>query len=337
MEIGSFIELQFPAGLEFYSGSAYRGMGIARLNSGKAALFHAFRITGCQAVWLPVYLCDCVREFFKRKQVAVHFYHIDRNFEPLDLSQAEHDAVLLVNYYGIMSESRMRQLSAQYNHVIIDNCQAFFATPLPNCQNVYSCRKFIGVPDGAYVIGNNADDFCGEYPQGFSSDTALFLLQRIEYGCEGKAYQSRTVNENRVENEDVMKMSKLTRSILDGTDYQRIQTKRRENFHYADSLLRGLNCLSPTQFLDAACVPMVYPFLAEDNDLLDILQAHKHFQGHWWSYLLPETSPDSAEHWLSKYIIPITIDQRYGKNELDCLFQIVESTLNNKGPAKDQA
>lgn len=330
MEIGSFIELQFPAGRELYAGSAYRSMPIARLNSGKAALYHAFRVTGCRAIWLPVYLCDCAREFFQRKKVKVHYYHIDRNFEPLALAPAEHDAVLLVNYYGIMSEARMRQLAAKYQQVIIDNSQALFAAPLPDCQNVYSCRKFIGVPDGAYVIGKNADDFLDEYPQGYSSDTALFLLQRIEYGCEGKAYQSRTINENRVENEDIMKMSKLTRTILDGTDYQTIQTKRRENFQYADSLFRALNCLSPTKFLDAACVPMVYPFLAEDEDLLDILQAQKHFQGHWWSYLLPETSPDSAEHWLSKYIIPITIDQRYGKNELDFLFRIVDQTLNSK-------
>lgn len=336
MEIGSFIELQFPSGMELYSGSEYHGMGIARLNSGKAALYHAFRVTGCQAIWLPVYLCDCVREFFKRQKVKVFFYHIDRNFTPLDLTPAEHDAVLLVNYYGIMSESRMRQLSAKYNHVIIDNCQAFFAKPLPNCQNVYSCRKFIGVPDGAYVIGKNADDFLDEYPQGLSSDTALFLLQRIEYGCEGKAYRSRTVNERRIESEDVMTMSKLSRTILDGTDYQMIQEKRRENFQYADSLFHALNRLSPTHFMEADCVPMVYPFLVESDDLLDILQAHKHFQGHWWSYLLPETSPDSAEHWLSKYIIPITIDQRYGKNELDFLFQIVEGSLNSNCLTKDQ-
>ena len=330
MEIGSFIELQWPQRLEFYSGDESRGMEIARLNSGKAALFHAFRVTACQAIWLPVYLCDCVRDFFQRKNIKIHFYHIDRNFEPIDLKFTKNEAVLLVNYYGMMSETRMRKLAAKYQHVIIDNCQAFFARPLENCQNVYSCRKFIGVPDGAYVIGKNAVTLQDEYPQGYSSDTALFLLQRIEYGCEGKAYQSRTVNENRVESEDIMKMSKLTRVILDGTDYQNIQKKRRENFQYADSLFRNFNCLSPDQFSDTFCVPMVYPFLAESNDLLGVLQANKHFQGHWWSYLLDENSSDSVEYWLSRYIIPITIDQRYGKEELDFLYQIVTKTLKRK-------
>lgn len=59
----------------------------------------------------------------------------------------------------------------------------------------------------------------------FSSDTANFLLQRIEYGCEGKTYESRMVNEHRIDREDIKLMSKLTRTILDGTDYEFIRKK----------------------------------------------------------------------------------------------------------------
>ncbi len=72
---------------------------------------------------------------------------------------------------------------------------------------------------------------------------------------------------------------------------------------------------------------MIYPLLLESDTLLDTLQANKHFQGHWWSYLLKETPPQSAEHWLSKYIIPISIDQRYGKKELDFLHKLTAQHL----------
>lgn len=329
MEIGSFIEMQFASGQEFYAGEEYHGLPIARLNSGKAALYHAFRATGCRAICLPVYLCDCVREFFQRQGIEIRYYQLGADLAPSDLRPARHEAVLLVNYYGIMAEARMRNLAANYKHVIIDNCQAFFAKPIENCQNVYSCRKFFGVPDGAYVIGQNATDFLEEYPQGYSSDTSLFLLQRIEYGCEGKAYQSRSLNERRVETEDVMKMSKLTHTILDGIDYCSSQNKRRENFRYAEHLFKELNRLSPSSFVDSSCTPMVYPLVVESDNLLETLLAHKHFQGHWWSYLLAETSPDSIEHWLSKYIIPITTDQRYGEKELDWLYELVQQTLKN--------
>lgn len=73
------------------------------------------------------------------------------------------------------------------------------------------------------------------------------------------------------------------------------------------------------------CVPMVYPLLIEDDRLLDKLLKNKHFQGHWWNYLLGEISEDTIEYWISRYVIPITIDQRYGKTELEYIRKIIIS------------
>lgn len=320
MEIGSFIELQYPKGKEYYVESN----NVARLNSGRTAIWHAFRVLGCNTIWLPHYQCDTVREFLKKKNVEIKYYHIDGLFNPVDLEPQDDEAVLIVNYYGIMSKSRMQQLASRYGKVIIDNSQAFFAEPIENCMNVYSARKFVGVPDGAYVIGNNANLYVDEYPQGYSSDTANFLLQRIEYGCEGQTYSSRMINEQRIDSEDIMKMSKLTRYILDGTDYEYIKKRRKENYQVASELFNDINKLNTNLYYSDDCVPMVYPLVIEDDTLLDKLLLHKHFQGHWWSYLLEELEDKYFEHWLSRYIIPITIDQRYGKEELNYIKRIIE-------------
>lgn len=318
MEIGSFIELQFPKGLEYYKGET----NIARLNSGRVAIWHAFRVLGCEAIWLPYYQCNSVREFLSRKGVTIKYYHIDQNFNPIDLFPEKNDAVLIVNYFGVMSVKRIQTLAKQFANVIIDNSQAFFSKPIEGCMNVYSARKFVGVPDGAYVIGENANMYVDEYEQCYSSDTALFLLQRIEYGCEGKTYQTRTINEERIDTEDAKRMSMLTRSILDGTDYNYICIKRQENFSIASSLFGTINQFNPSLYYDEGCVPMVYPLVVEDDSLLQKLLDHKHFQGHWWNYLLKEVAKDSFEYWLSRYIIPITIDQRYSKAELRHLREV---------------
>ena len=318
MEIGSFIELQFPKGLEYYKGET----NIARLNSGRVAIWHAFRVLGCEAIWLPYYQCNSVREFLNRKGVTIKYYHIDQNFHPIDLFPEKNDAVLIVNYFGVMSVKRIQTLAKQFANVIIDNSQAFFSKPIEGCMNVYSARKFVGVPDGAYVIGENANMYVDEYEQCYSSDTALFLLQRIEYGCEGKTYQTRTINEERIDTEDAKRMSMLTRSILDGTDYNYICIKRQENFSVASSLFGTINQFNPSLYYDEGCVPMVYPLVVEDDSLLQKLLDHKHFQGHWWNYLLKEVAKDSFEYWLSRYIIPITIDQRYSKAELRHLREV---------------
>lgn len=321
MEIGSFIELQFKKGLELYSGTT----DIARLNTGRNAIWHAFRVTGCKRIWIPIYQCDSIRETLGEKSVEMCFYHIDHHFNPLDIEAKENDAVLLVNYYGIMSSGRMAELASKYKHAIIDCAQAFFCKPVEGALMVYSCRKFVGAPDGAYVVGKDAHKFVEEYPQCFSSDTAAFLLMRIEYGCEGKGYKARGLNEDRIDHEECMKMSKLTRTIMDAEDYEYNKRKRRENFEYAHLLLSDINKIDPTLYMDEETIPMVYPLVIEEEECIQRLYKAKHFQGHWWSYICEEQGEGTFENWISRFVIPITIDQRYGREELDYLANVIKS------------
>ena len=321
-EIGSFIELEIPKGQELYKGD-----DVVRLNTGRAAIWHAFRLTGAKSIWLPYYQCETVREFLMRKNCQIKYYHIDKSFNPIDIHQELDDAVLLVNYYGIMSHDRMENLSATYHNVIIDNSQAFFCSPVEGAYNVYSARKFVGVADGSYVVGKSATCFYDEYEQGYSSDTAAFLFKRIEYGCAGKGYEARQINESRIDAEDILKMSPLTQRILDGADYKHNQSKRRDNFIYAHSLLKGINCIDPYVYFDETAVPMVYPLVVENEMLLSALLAAGHFQGHWWKYITEELPNNTFEHWLSRYIIPITIDQRYDKEDIDYLYSVIQNSL----------
>ncbi|EEC52942.1 hypothetical protein [Bacteroides eggerthii] len=321
MEIGSFLELQLPKDRELYR----QETDIARLNTGRMGIWHAFRVTGCKRIWIPIYQCDSIRKTFEKKGVEMCFYHQDKDWNPLDIEVKEDDAVLLVNYYGIMSSERMTELAKPYVHIIIDCAQAFFCHPVKGALTVYSCRKFVGVPDGAYVIGKDAHKYVEEYPQCYSSDTATFLLKRIEYGCEGKGYEARSLNEHRIDTEDCMQMSKLTRTLMDAEDYIYNQQKRKENFTYVHRCLSGINKIEPTRYMDEETIPMVYPLVVEDDALIQKLFAVKHFQGHWWSYICEEQSVESFEYWISRYIIPITIDQRYGKEEMDYLVNVIKN------------
>lgn len=318
MEVGSFIELQFSKGQEYY-----RGEQVARLNTGRAAIYHALRCLHCNTVYLPYYQCETVREFLLQKGVTIHYYFLNADFSPqLDVVESS-AAVVLVNYYGIIGSAHLKTIAKRFRHVIFDHSQAFFSPPLPGGFNVYSARKFIGVPDGAYVVGEGSTQFLSSYPQGYSSDTALFLLQRIEYGCSGKAYEGRMQNEARLDQEDISQMSPLTHTILDGTTYGKIKQKRTKNFQYACSLFDAVNQLNPLAFWDEKCVPMVYPLLIEDDTLLPRLLAGGHFQGHWWNYVRSEVPSGCFEDWLSRYMIPVTIDQRYQTEMLDALYELI--------------
>lgn len=222
-----------------------------------------------------------------------------------------------------MSSERMADLARPYQHAIVDCAQAFFCKPIEGALMVYSCRKFVGTPDGAYVVGKNAHLLTDEYPQCYSSDTAAFLLKRIEYGCEGKGYEARSLNEHRIDSEDCMKMSRLTHILMDAEDYEYNRNKRKVNFAYAHKLLGSLNKINPTMYVDEDTIPMVYPLVVEEDECIQRLFAAKHFQGHWWSYICDEQPNDSFEYWISRYVIPITIDQRYGEKEIDYLVNVI--------------
>lgn len=321
MEIGSFIELQLPQEGEWFGSISDRS--IARLNSGRAAIYYALLLTQCEEIWVPYYQCESVKTFLLKKHIKIHYYHIDRDYKPTDIRQSENEAVLIVNYFGILSCDKIQHISEQYRHVIVDNSQAFFSPPLENCYNVYSARKFIGSPDGAYVIGHKADRLMRQLKQGYSSDTSLFLLQRIEYGCAGRAYQARLLNEQRIEKEDVMIMSPLTQYILRGTDYILIKKKRRENFEYVNSLLNRINSIDAMRDYADSCVPMIYPLVVENDFLMDYLLQLGHYQGHWWNDIRDILPEDFFEHYLARYMIPITIDQRYDREVLKTLCEAI--------------
>jgi len=315
MEIGSFIELEFQRGNEYY-----KGENVARLNCGRAGIYHALRVLNADTLHIPYYQCDTVRDFLLKKNIKIKYYHINEDFEPIIPEINDGEAVLIVNYYGIMTRK------SPYKNVIIDNSQAFFAKPVPNFMNVYSPRKFFGVPDGCYVIGDNAGDFTDEYDADFSSGTSGFLLERIEYGCE-KSYHLRMLNEERIDSSDILKMSKLTHKILDSLDYNAVITKRLENFSIARKLFDKINLIDIDKLYDKNAVPMVYPLLTKSDDLLEKLQGNKIFQGHWWSYILDELPENTFEYFVSKYIIPITIDQRYGEDELRLTEKLVKEHI----------
>ena len=312
MEIGSFIEIDLRNSGEYYN----RETDIARLNSARAGIYHAIRILDCSVIYLPYYLCHVVRDFMALKGIHVRYYSLSEEFEPLIGEYEKNAALLIVNYFGILSHAFISDLGKKFRNIIIDNSQAFFCQPSASCYSVYSPRKFFGVPDGCYVIGKKAGSLLNEYGQDYSSDTAAYLLKRIEFGSSA-VYEERMKNENRISNSDIMTMSILTRALLANVDYESIKTRRQMNFRYAHNIFGTLNMFDPMLKIDDETVPMVYPLVIEDSTLVEKLKGSKIYTGRWWKHVLSQVNEYSFEAKLSKFMIPIPIDQRYGFSDLD--------------------
>ena len=113
MEIGSFIELDIRDSGEYYPGNK----DIARLNSARAGIFHACRVYNCSKVYLPYYLCSVVKKFLKAKDIEIGFYHISETFEPIAFRQEPGSAVVIVNYFGMLSRSTIESIAGKFSNV----------------------------------------------------------------------------------------------------------------------------------------------------------------------------------------------------------------------------
>ena len=226
MEIGSFIGLDLRDSGEYYN----QEDNIARLNSARAGIYHACKLYGCHSVYIPYYLCPTVKEFLNKKGIETIHYFINNDFEPILIKQERTQAVLLVNYFGILSTEKINILAGRYDRVIIDNSAAFYSSPVESCFAVYSPRKFFGVPDGCYVLGRDAGRYVDEYRQDRSSVTASFLMKTLESGTSD-SYSDRMKNEERIDQSDILQMSSLTRKLLNSIDYSAVKKVRKENFH----------------------------------------------------------------------------------------------------------
>jgi len=322
-EIGSFLELDLRKNSEYFSGEA----DIARLNSARSGIYHACRLLDCSSILIPHYLCPSVKNFLTVHKINVEFYSINDDFEPREVVQKPGQAFLLVNYFGILSYDRMTLLARRFDNVIIDNSAGFFFKPLDNIYSIYSPRKFFGVPDGGYVVGPGAERMTSEYDQDRSSDTSLFLLKRIEYGLTA-TYHDRMINEERINNSGILRMSILSRALLNNIDYLSIRQRRYENYLLAHEQLKDINLIDPSLFCDDLSVPMVYPLVLRDDTMTEKLKKNSIYVGRLWKHVLDQVNESTFEAFLSKYLVPVPIDQRYCSEEIISICGYINSLKN---------
>ena len=325
--IGSYIELDFEKNHELFKNITQEDL--KRLNTCRAAIYHAAICYGVKKIWIAKYQCDVVKNFLERKGLIVYVYDIDLDFLPLIESNSKDSAIVFTNYFGIFGDSHFKKFIDKYNNVIIDNAQALFCEPIVNCFNCYSPRKFVGSPDGAYAIGKNAN--CFHYNKDLSSISSQFLLMRYEFGCEGDGYKNKKENDKRIDDSDILEMSDLTYVILDSIHYDEIKKKRLENFNYARSLFDEINELDIDKLIDKDIVyPMGYPLLISNLDIISEFHKNKIYQPRFWEYLRDDKYKGTLEKKFADNIALICIDQRYGKEEIDFQFEIVKELLHKR-------
>lgn len=321
-EYGGYLPLELKIKKEFYS---YQNHNMMRLNSGKSAIFYALQMMDIKKIHIPYYICNSVVDTIRKTDVEIIPYHINYQYIPINIHMQPGDGILIVNYFGTQT-SVMKRLIKAFSNIIIDNTQAFFSKPIMRNDifNIYSPKKFVGVPDGGYLIGKNILIPKYTIPRDQSSPYSDFLIESLEFGTN-YSYQKKLDNDKRFKS-SFLKMSTFTETLLKSIDYNYVIERRVNNFNTLHSLLKKYNRNNLDSLDSVACY---YPLFL-DFDLRDELIKKKIYVPTLWSEMLSNIDNCPVEYDLSKHTLFLPIDQRYEKQDMEYIANIVIALLEER-------
>lgn len=314
-EIGGYIEL------DHYRQVMLHDDGIA-LNCGRNCLAYLIKQKNIKSIQIPYYLCDSINNICRKEQLNINHYHIGADFLPKGVILKSDEWLYVVNYYGQLTQNDIRQLHNKYHRIIIDQAQAYFQMPLSGIDTLYTCRKFFGVTDGAILYTD------AEQMKNISIDESFgrvdFLLGRFERTAS-EFYNEYKANNKLFDNEPIKRMSRLTDNLLHGIDYSYVKRRRDENYNYLFSILSDINHLNLKKIEGAFSYPLLLPNgeeirkkLIDNNIYIPML----------WPNVLHDVREDSLEYNMSLNILPLPVDQRYGKKDMEFLVEKVQECIN---------
>lgn len=312
--IGGYFSLELPLH------GIYHSRALA-LNTGRNCLEYILRVREYRKVYIPYYTCDVLLEPFDKLGVVYEFYHINEALEIADQFVLQRgEALLCTNYFGL-KQRYIEKLASQYGkQLIVDNTQAFYSKPIDGIDTFYTCRKFFGVPDGAYLYTDKLLNIELEQDQSF--ERMLSLTKRIDLSPEEGYQDFHSISKSFV-GQPIKRMSKLTQRMMQGIDYEAAAQRRRANYQlFHETLGKENNIVLP---LEDDTVPMVYPFLAPVKELREKLIENKVYVARYWPNVLDWTSKDDIEYLLAYQMQPLPVDQRYGEEDMDCILNIIRN------------
>ena len=317
-EIGGYFGLELDQKGEYYPDAI-------KLNSARNCLKYIIKAQGISKIYMPNYMDKSLKEESILNELKeMVFYNIDKNFEiekPIELKEGEK---IVYNNYFSLKYDYVSFLAKEYGKsLIIDNTQAFFSKPLENIDTFYSLgSKYFGVPSGGYLFTRVRLN--QRLEQDTSYKSMLHLIGRIDVSAE-KFFAEFQKSKKRRNNRPIKLMSNITKALLSSINYEKVKLIRERNFYYLHSRFKDLNELK----FDATKVegPMVYPLLIRNADLRQILINNKIYVPTYWKEILDLEESSSWEKYLTKYLLPLPIDQRYDLNDMKKIVETMNRAL----------
>ena len=312
-EIGGYFGLENNPELEEYHKEAL-GFNLAR-----SALEFILLHRKPAKLYVSDFSCYTVKEACKKAGVQMVLYDLDSGFFPESIELHEGEYIYITNYFGQLSNADISALKSRYKNIIVDNVQAFFRMPVDGVDTIYSCRKYFGVPDGAYLYTCN-ERLISEYSRLGYPETES-CLTHIVGRINSTATQYYSVSKKHDEELDsapVARMSLSTQLMMSNINYKYAAQRRTDNFRILHSRLGRYNKLTPKDNAGLFFYPL---YIDNGCKLRTYLNSVKIYTPMLWPELKDSGNERTAE--LVNNIVYLPIDQRYGDAEMDHVAETV--------------
>ena len=294
-------------------------LGFHTIRSALLALLKVLVTEGShRKLWFPFFICPSVAEVFDvfGDQIELIEYNVGQDLEPINVTPSDQDLFYSYNVFGLSG-------AVSRPGAIVDYAHSFFAEAALGQHTLYSARKFLGVPDGAFlrthlqVVPGN--------PFRLDND-ALYLLLRHDQGAE-IGYSTFRSWEKRIFSGKVQGISNLSRKLLSSIEYEPIKRRRIKNFSIMHTSLRQFNDLTPhieKALTTTSFIPFSYPFLISYGpELREFLISEKVFTPVLWAGMEQNEGLTDFERNLALNTVHIPIDQRYDLNDMKRILTVI--------------
>jgi len=318
-EIGGYFELERLVYKPYYK-------DLIEFNSSRNCLLYILKKRKIKKIYLPYLLCDVITDVCEKNNIEIEFYSIDENLLPMiDCDKINSNSYLyIINYYGLFDNKLIQNLKKKYDYIIVDNTHSFFQKPIKNIDTIYNCRKYFGVPDGAYLSTDL--EYNSNIKKGKSGFRMKHLIGRFE-GSASDYYNDFREADESFDNEEILYMSELTKNILGAIDYNRVNQIRKRNFNNMHNQLKQYNKFKS---FNQTC-NFMYPFYFENSEnLRKYLIENKIYVPILWPNVLEDCDEEMFEYDFVKNVIPIPIDQRYNDEDINYMSDLILNFIKNR-------
>lgn len=333
--IGGFFALEIPMVAGGLLQSWGQGLPLACFSNARSALSALIVAERPRKVWLPAFLCGALAEAVP--EALLQYYPVGISLTPQVSALGgvqDGDMLVGINYFGFCPASEFIDFVAAHPAVLfVEDC-AHCLAPEPAAWGdwrLFSPRKLMGVADGGVLVAMREGRRVPQPSAAQVSPASQWLAPMLRFEDESGlqaafGHPANQAKEMAMKVSDTA-MTRLSRVLLSVTDPQPLIQRRRSNFLALEAQLEHL--MLPLN-RPGGCAPFSFPIQLKEEQrdhVLELLhQQHIYAAVHWRDLPSP-AELFSVEHRLSRQLISLPCDHRYGTEDMSRVIQsLIQAT-----------